>query len=199
MTGKQLIELVMADHPDKGETHIRLLANMALGEFAAQTRLIRREAVVEVAKGILHAELPEGCIDAYALFDDAGAEVFHSAHYSFHLLPEGTTVWWVDDGRLLVGKVVQKQCVPLTEDATFHLKYYAHPAFITKDDLDAEIDLPIHLQPAIEARVKEKLSVGDPERQRYWYALWKDYIKQGKIWGRTAQDAGPYHVLIHEI
>lgn len=207
MTQQQLIEVLQLSHPERGETYLRIMMNMALSEYADETRVLRGEAELVIVEGAVKYAAPADFIAAREVYAESGAEVDHSAPYSFHLLPHGTPCWFVEKDaeghHIIIGRVQRESgratLVPLEAGQRYVLRYVRQARAFTAENLSQEIDLPLSLQGAIEAHVQNRLYAGQPDMQRAWYGMYRTYVQKGKRQAAVGGDEGQYNVLIHEL
>jgi hypothetical protein len=203
MTQRNFIELIDAQAPGKGDVFIRILANLALSEYAEETRVVKSRTNV-TATGSLRIALPANVLAVERVFDERGQQVPHSAHYQFMLLPPGQHGWWIEEGQLVIGVVVPSSSQGVTFQAAeagrvFDVRFVARPAPLTEANMADELPIPEHLHGAIEARVMEKMSAGNPEQRAYWYAKWREYVRKGKQTANINQTHAAFNVLYHDV
>lgn len=156
---------------------MRALANRALDEYSARTRLLRGRTQIVMDGTTLEAPPPADMIEPIVLIDENGKAIDRVAR-TFTLSWEGRTVWHWEPGRLVIGEVYKDTLRP--KAATYTLEYVRRAQQLTGDP-DQQVDLPDDLIAAIESRVLEHFSVSIPELLRFHHARWRDLVHQGRI------------------
>jgi hypothetical protein len=194
MTQKSLLELLMADYPDRGDAYFRTLANTVLAEFSEQTRLLLGHETIAAEPGKVVYALPAGVIEVFRVLsvrDEQMREVRVTTTVTADL-HEGEEVFLPgvdEDGAAVIswGRIHRGYLVPV-DGGEAEVFYVRRATPLTPQNLDAEIDLPGEFQAAIEARIRERLSAGNPEERSYWFAVWRDMTRKAKQRANSGTD-----------
>jgi hypothetical protein len=181
--------------------YLRILANQALSEFAFVT-LINRSSATQVMDGSsIRFSLPTDCIRLDAVFDnDTGEEMRHGGVRQWSLAPDAEATWWVESGNLVVGynNASGATFTALPDTYTMELRYRSYPETLTSANIDSELDLPPPFHLGIEARLRERLSAGNPDITRYWHAVYADSVRKAKMYANEQQDGGDYNIMMYD-
>lgn len=199
MTQKNVIELLQAADPSKGDIYLRLLLNVALREFCEETGLLSGTSTITTEEGVSEYDLPEDFLEMTDVRDESGRALVRSSKSAFALLPSGTPLWWMDGETVFIAAANGESTTPLAAGRTITLFYTRAARPFTPMNMDAEIDLPGQYQLVLEARIMERLSIGNPQAQAYWHAVWRDTVKRAKATSNIGGDATTANVLLHDL
>lgn len=200
MTQQHIIELCKAEIPTCTETQVRIYANMALQRFASETRILNATGTITTDGTNTNFSFPSDMIYARYIYDPNGLRAHHTSPRNFTTLPHNKVGWWVEDGVIILGyyNAETKQLVALQSGYDYELHYVKYPTALTSSNLTTELDIPLMFHEGIEARVKERLHIGNPDVQKYYHAIWKDTITEAKKYRNLNNDLGEIYVEVNE-
>lgn len=198
MTQRHLLEILL-QHFDTTEVYLRHLCNQAQAEYAAITRCLRSRDNISTDGTNTLFDVPALLLSTNGILDPNGKQCHPSSPYRFHLLPGGEVCWWMDPyspGKVQLGyHDGSGSFKPLSSGNTYEIYFERYPTVLSDGNMDTELDFPLELQGAIEARVMGRAVANDPEGRRFWYALYEDYVKRGIQLANTYRSTAPFQVV----
>lgn len=201
MTQQHLLELIRADYPEKGDTFLRILANQAMSDYTFETLVLRGTGSQAADGSNIRFTLPADCIRLEDVYDsDTGIRVNHAGAQQWNLAQDAEVTWWVENGKLVIGyySASNNQFVAAPATYTWELRYRRYPTTLTSANMTTELDLPTPLHGAIEARLRERLAAGNRDLTGYWHAVYRDFVRKGKMWGNEQQDGGAFNLRVSD-
>jgi hypothetical protein len=204
MTQKQLLELLMADYPDRGEAYFRTMANVALAEFSEQTRLFLGHAEIVTVEGQIAYDLPEDLIEVERVMAVRGDQVVtvQAATPETATLYRGMEIYVLAAHReLQFGYMGQEGVLtPVDAGRSLQVFYVRQSAPLAANEMDDKLPLPDEFHGAIEARIRERLTAPVIDERSYWHAIWRDLVRRAKQRAVTGVDGTRiYNIRVPEI
>jgi len=210
MTLRNLLEKTTARFPDKGHTELILDLNIILGAFCRETQVLMGQSLpFALTIGLENGEtlgteggealqfpleftstfpVPEEClrITDVALVRRDGT-----------LLPREWTTWGERDGVVTLSTSLGEPLRNLSSEVDVVLSFTRNPR--TLGSLDAEIDLPEHLQQAPLHRIFEELmaELGDYKGASYYNAKYEQLRRQAKQFAASKLIVGTRHISLN--
>jgi hypothetical protein len=192
MTQKQLLELLMADYPDRGEAYFRTMANVALSEFSEQTRLFVGHAEIVTVEGQIAYELPDDLIEVERVMATRGEQVvtMQAATPETATLYAGMEIYVLAAQReIQFGYMGQEGVLtPVAAGRKMQVFYVRQATPLSASAMDERLPLPGEFHGAVEARIRERLTAPVVEERSYWHAIWRDLIRRAKQRANTGVD-----------
>lgn len=199
MNWQQMIEWCLEANPNRGDTFVRQFMNIALTEFAEQTKLIKKSTTFTGDANTYTFTLPTDCVQVDRItvpISSVTTEIIRSGPHKYNLF-EGNYTWWIRGETIYIGKITDGEIGGVA--ATYTCEYTGgFTELESGTDLSTEPDVPKQFRLGICARVRHHM-VNDVQQRGIEHSMWMDAVKRGINMAQQNHDNSPFRIIVHEL